>query len=1045
MASPLFDDSSSLPHDPHEPHEEEHHHDHGGHVPTEALIALYVFMGLLIGGICREINKKLKIPYTPLLLIFGILIGYQSKELGLFGQSTILMTKIDPHGILMIFIPTLIFESAMNMDWFVFKKAFVNIICLAGPGVLYGAFLLAGVLKYLLGYGDDDLNWPQALTLGSIVCTTDPVAVVALLKELGAPIHLNTLIEGESLLNDGVAMVFFTLFANMARGEVSSAGAVVTNFITLAGGGPILGIIFGLIGTLWLQRIVRDSVLSITITFIMCYMSFFVAEFLGLNISGILATVSCGLFMAAFGKTKIDPEGEHSVHAVWGWVQYACETLIFLLTGCLVGYEVVFTPSSTIDAADWIKMLLFYIFMTVARMIMIMTFYPILTRSGYGLTFREALVVCYGGLRGALGLALALIIGVDDGFPIRMRELVVFHMAGMATITLLLNGTTCASLVRKLGVVSEPEVRSRIRQNFLAELLVSSTKRFEEIKGYKYLNLCDWHKTRKLVGLDDMFSEIKKIDAQGHMNPQELVHRASAYTSFNESEIYAETRFRLLRIMKGLIWEKYEESQLTGDAARLLSEACDFGLDNTSKPIWIWEFLHSTFTGRRSINTYFRLRDTFFIGRFARKYISQHLSFVYQVVTTFMLVAEEVMENHAEIPLSKQHINVVLEEVERNKVDANGYIVSIQDQFSETIKNIQVKRASYNVLHFQRQFLDHALKEGQIEEKEYADIRKQVDRRIIKLEDSKSYGEWSAPTFDDFVMQFPVFAPLRRNEIDKIKSSAQTRVLQSGQPLYTKNTPVEGLFVITKGVVLQQSSDKAQGSKFGLGSILSFGNLINENHIALSSCAAIDQVHAQYIPFVILESIIQGNKDFEEICYKQALADFLRHKPDCGGDLNKLDDQTIAEYAIHGRILRIEENVKFRIENGAFLYHGEVRRCLKEDLLDVNQPDSPKVRGPPGRIRSFTYIASTSDEFVAHHDSIILAFDSRLKEFAISKGRSFRDSVMQEKVSYMLKVSAPQEKAVKRHSIQMSLEHERKIQMELQEIRGKRNDDMSVP
>jgi NhaP-type Na+/H+ or K+/H+ antiporter len=104
----------------------------------------------------------------------------------------------------------LIFESGFNCDWYIFRRSLVNIVVLAGPGVLLGAVLLGTALK--LAYSDLDMNWPEAFTLGSVLSATDPVAVVALLKELGASVRFNTLVEGESLLNDGTAMVFYLVF-----------------------------------------------------------------------------------------------------------------------------------------------------------------------------------------------------------------------------------------------------------------------------------------------------------------------------------------------------------------------------------------------------------------------------------------------------------------------------------------------------------------------------------------------------------------------------------------------------------------------------------------------------------------------------------------------------------------------------------------------------------------------------------------------------------------------------------------------------------------
>lgn len=166
-----------------------------------------------------------------MLLAVGIIAGSKVSQLGMLGQSITTMLQIDPEGILMIFIPTLIFESGFNADWYIFKRAIINILILAGPGVFVTAISLGFFLKVFLDYSDSDLTWPAAMTLGSIISATDPVAVVALLKELGASNKFNLLIEGESLLNDGTAMVFFAVFLNMAKGVTSNAGAVITNFL----------------------------------------------------------------------------------------------------------------------------------------------------------------------------------------------------------------------------------------------------------------------------------------------------------------------------------------------------------------------------------------------------------------------------------------------------------------------------------------------------------------------------------------------------------------------------------------------------------------------------------------------------------------------------------------------------------------------------------------------------------------------------------------------------------------------------------------------
>lgn len=135
--------------------------------------------------------------------------------------------KIEPHSILIILIPLLIFESAYNSHTEVLAKNFWQVMLLIGPGVLVQVFFLSFIFYIVLGYGGsghEDMSFNSCLAVGSILATTDPVAVVALLKELGSPLHIETLIEMESLFNDGAAVVFFNIFVKLAKGESISAG-----------------------------------------------------------------------------------------------------------------------------------------------------------------------------------------------------------------------------------------------------------------------------------------------------------------------------------------------------------------------------------------------------------------------------------------------------------------------------------------------------------------------------------------------------------------------------------------------------------------------------------------------------------------------------------------------------------------------------------------------------------------------------------------------------------------------------------------------------
>lgn len=175
------------------------------------------------------------------------------------------------------------------------------------------------------------------MLFGSIISATDPVAVVALLKELGASKRLSTMIEGESLLNDGTAMVVFLVILEFAHGNELSAGDIIGMFARLSLGGTILGIVAGIILSLMLKRIHNNGVLEVNSTIFVSYIVFYVAENTPLHVSGILAIVALGLYMTNKGKTQISTESEHSVHHVWGFIGFLAETVIFILSGIIMG------------------------------------------------------------------------------------------------------------------------------------------------------------------------------------------------------------------------------------------------------------------------------------------------------------------------------------------------------------------------------------------------------------------------------------------------------------------------------------------------------------------------------------------------------------------------------------------------------------------------------------------------------------------------------------------------------------------------------------
>eukprot|EP00803_Ostreobium_quekettii_P005772 evm.model.scf_1987EXC.1 EVM.evm.TU.scf_1987EXC.1 scf_1987EXC:28778-29905(+) len=343
-------------------------------------VVLFTFFMLFLGLVSKHLLRGVPIPYTGLLLILGLMFGFihsslRPKKEDLLCESRLEhcceehtvwrrgyrylgrgiegWISIEPNLLLLIHLPALIFASAFTLDFHITKRNIYQILILAGPGVAIGIFFVALIGRYVFPY---EWCWPKALMFGAMLSATDPVAVVALLKEVGASAILGTVIEGESLFNDGTAFVFFLLFRDLIRwttscnsGECNEAykldarlcgcldevteagegsevirlskeeaeacvnfspdftaiddfphrtpGDSIEFFLRLALCSPLVGMMYGIAAATWINYVFNDMVVEVAITFVTAYLTYYTSEVL-LEMSGILAVVGLGITMA---------------------------------------------------------------------------------------------------------------------------------------------------------------------------------------------------------------------------------------------------------------------------------------------------------------------------------------------------------------------------------------------------------------------------------------------------------------------------------------------------------------------------------------------------------------------------------------------------------------------------------------------------------------------------------------------------------------------------------------------------------------------------
>lgn len=394
-----------------------------------------VFIVLLsVAMVVAIVARRFGFPYTVALVIAGIALG---------SLRVITAPHLTKSLLFTIFLPGLLFEASYALHWDAFRKHIIGILLLAVPGVVATIAItgaLTGLTLQAMGLAPG-FTLTLAFVFGSIVAATDPVAVTALFRQVRAPVDLTVLIEGESLVNDGTAIVFLSLILGVAAGTAPSGMRLAGEFVLVAGGGVLVGVAIAWLVT-QIIRHVDDPMIEITLTMIAAYGSFVAGE--RLHVSGVIATVAAGLMCGSYTASVAMSETTRvAISSFWEYTAFALNSFVFLL----IGFEV---PLGEV-AEHWAEILLAYAAMTIARAGVVYLVSRLSQRSPHAWPARWSRVLLWGGLRGALSMVLALSLPAD----MPQRELIVSMTVGVVLLTLVVQGTTMAPLLRAARISGE--------------------------------------------------------------------------------------------------------------------------------------------------------------------------------------------------------------------------------------------------------------------------------------------------------------------------------------------------------------------------------------------------------------------------------------------------------------------------------------------------------------------------------------------------------------------------------------------------------------
>lgn len=506
---------------------------------TEGVLTI-VFL-LITTMVVAIASKYIRVPYTVALTITGLLIALANIGLSI---------TLTPDLILFIFLPTLLFESSYNLRFSDVRDNLRPITLLAIPGVILTAACVAAGLHYATGLG-----WDTAFLFGAIMSATDPVSVLAIFRKIGAPRRLSTILEGESLFNDGTSIVLFRIVLGVVvAGTLTNPLTTLVQFVVVVLGAVVLGAAIGYLVSAIIAR-VNDYLVETTATLILAYGTYLLAEQVG--VSGVIAVVVAALVVGNYGRSGMSPTTREAVSSTWEFFGFLANSLIFLLIGLELNMGQLWQYLVPTLVAIGIVL--------AVRLVVVLLSSVVLRYAHRSLPYSWRAVLVWGGLRGSIALALALSIPLtlSGNQPFPNRDLLLVMTFGVILFSLLVQGLTMGPLLNRLGLISKKSTQEEYEllaaRKSMALAAVQEIDRLGRSGGLPHetvTKLKDSY-TERVAQLDKLLYDLRLRDEDLSQSQSRFVKR------------------KLLQLEKAVVRQRNLDGAISDEPMRLLLSELD--------------------------------------------------------------------------------------------------------------------------------------------------------------------------------------------------------------------------------------------------------------------------------------------------------------------------------------------------------------------------------------------------------------------------------------------------------------------------------------
>jgi CPA1 family monovalent cation:H+ antiporter len=736
------------------------------------LLALICFMPPLAG--------RIKLPYSVFLAICGCLLAYASHVLRwappVIGDflGIINTFEISSETFLIVFLPILLFETALSMNVRRLMDDIGPILMMAIVAVVVSTLLVGLVLTEFSG-----MSLAVCLLLGAIVSTTDPAAVIGIFREVGAPKRLTTLVEGESLLNDAAAIALYSVLLGVLSKDTNWViGLVVKEFLLLFLGGGLAGFVIGRLACASFAWLRGWPAAEISLTVAVAYLSFFISEHY-LHVSGVVATVVAGLVVGSTGRTRMSTTTFETLSHSWHQFGFWANSLIFLFAAMLIPKMI-----QNISWVHAVQILLVFISTLTARAVVVFGLIPLLSSVGFGARVgsRFKTVIWWGGLRGAVSLALALAVTERASLPADEREFIAISVTGFVLATLFINGLTLQPLIRMLGLTQLTKKERALRNQAVVVAATLTQHETDEIAREEHVPDEVRQRIRHVFDESMTTAAHTHID---HFSEQDRIDLGLSILARREFEIYFD-------ILKHQIIDRNMAEMLIGKAERLEDAVRVRGLRGFN--VVAARALRYPRRFRQAL----RVSEIFGIQRWLAHELSQRfvaLMCMRSVSRQLLVFADQklrdILGNEATEHVRQAHqrrLDLIAEGLQALELQYPTYSLWLHERYLGRIAR-RIERERYD------EMLEQSLISGEV----YADLTEQVGARwgFIDRDPPLDIQMGAA----DLVARVPMLNGLTPEVQRQLAKLLTPRLFLPDQLIWSQKLPPFALYIVASGAV----------------------------------------------------------------------------------------------------------------------------------------------------------------------------------------------------------------------------------------------------